>query len=188
MDGGAVRGRIECHAGLDPNTRGLPLSNERRLLPQLLEDGANELGVARLAAERAAGPWRQLDEEIRRCDQRITEDVRGDERAKRACQVLGVGPIAASAVVAAVGDFSQFRNGRQFAAWLGLAPSQHSSGGKAKLGGITKQGDEDIRMLLVQGGKSVLHCANPREERVWLWADALSKRQGWQKAAVALAA
>jgi transposase len=161
----------------------------RLRLPQLLEDGANELpGVARLAIERAAMQWRQLDEDIGWCGQRITEHVRCDERAKRACQVLGIGPIAASAIVATVGDFAQFRNGRQFAAWLGLVPSQHSSGGKERLGGITKHGDEYIRMLLVQGGKAALHCAKPREERVWLWADALSKRQGWQKAAVALAA
>jgi transposase len=161
----------------------------RLRLAQLLEDGANELpGVVRLAIERAAQQWRQLDEDMAWCDQRVREHVRSDERAKRANELLGIGELAASAIVATVGDFGQFRNGRQFAAWLGLVPAQNSSGGKTRLGGITKRGDEYLRMLLVQGGKAVVNCAKPREERVWQWADALSKRQGWQKAAVALAA
>ena len=161
----------------------------RRQLPQLLEDGTNELpGVARLAIERMALQWRQLDEDVAWCDQRVSEHVRQDERAKRAHQLLGVGELAASAIVATVGDFSQFKNGRQFAAWLGLVPSQNSSGGKAKLGSITKRGDEYLRMLMIQGGKAAVHCGKPREERVWQWADAMSKRIGWQKASVALAA
>lgn len=87
-----------------------------------------------------------------------------------------------------VADFSQFRTGAQFAAWLGLTPSQHSSGGKTRLGGITKQGDAYLRMLLVQGAKAAIHRSKPRQERVWLWVQQLSERVGWQKAAVALAA
>lgn len=161
----------------------------RLKLAAMLEDGANELpGVARLAIDRAAAQWRQLDEDIAWCDLQVREHVRSDERARKAQQVLGVGELAASAIVATVGDFSQFRTGRQFAAWLGLAPAQNSSGGKPKLGGITKRGDEYLRMLLVQGGRAAVLCAKPREERVWQWADALRQRQGWQRAAVALAA
>ncbi len=107
---------------------------------------------------------------------------------RQAQQLLGVGPLGASALLASVADFSQFRTGAQFAAWLGLTPSQHSSGGKTRLGGITKQGDAYLRMLLVQGAKAAIHRSKPRQERVWLWVQQLSERVGWQKAAVALAA
>lgn len=158
-------------------------------LPQLLEDGANEMpGLIRLAIERALAHWSQLDQDIGWCDQRIAEHVRGDERAKQAQALLGVGPLGASALVASVGDFNQFKSAAQFAAWLGLTPSQHSSGGKSRLGRITKQGNTYLRMLLVQGAKSALLVSKPRDERIWLWAQQLKERVGWQKAAVALAA
>lgn len=161
----------------------------RLALPQLLEDGANELpGITRLIVQRLQQQWRQLDEDIAWCEQQIVRHAREDARARQAQSLLGVGPIGASALVATVGDFHQFRNGRQLACWLGITPSQRSSGGKTRLGGITKHGDDYLRMLLVQGAKSALHCAKPREERVWLWASQLAQRAGWQKAAVALAA
>lgn len=161
----------------------------RTQLPQLLEDGANELpGLVRLAIERAVAQWRQLEKDIGWCDQRIGEHVRTDERAKQAQSVLGLGPLGASALVASVGDFGQFKSAGQFAAWLGLTPSQHSSGGKSQLGRITKHGNAYLRMLLVQGAKSALLVSKPRDERIWLWAQRLKERVGWQKAAVALAA
>jgi transposase len=161
----------------------------RLQLPELLEDGSTELpGITRLAVQRAVQQWRQLDEDIGWCDQQIQQHARNDPRARQAQELLGIGPLGASAVVASVSDFSQFKSGRQFAAWLGITPSQHSSGGKTRLGGITKHGDEYLRMLLVTGAKAAIHCSKPREERVWLWARQLSERAGWQKAAVALAA
>jgi transposase len=158
-------------------------------LPQLLEDGANEMpGATRLAVQRLMQQWRQLDEDIGWCDQQIAQHARDDPRAKQAQTLLGIGPIGASALVASVSDFRQFRSGRQLAAWLGITPSQHSSGGKSHLGAITKHGDDYLRMLLVQGAKSAILCSKPRDERVWLWAKQLSERVGWQKATVALAA
>lgn len=161
----------------------------RLQLPDLLEDGTNEMpGRVRLLIQRQVEQWRRLEEDIAWCDQQIAQHVREDPRAKQAQALLGVGPVGASAVVAAVADFAQFRSGRQFAAWLGLTPSQNSSGGKAKLGSITKHGNTYLRMLLVQGGKCAVNGSKPREERVWLWAQQLKERSGWQKAAVALAA
>jgi len=158
-------------------------------LPQLLEDGANEMpGATRLAIQRLMQQWRQLEEDIGWCDRNIAQHARSDPRARQAQALLGVGPIGASALVASVSDFRQFRSGRQLAAWLGITPSQHSSGGKSHLGAITKHGDDYLRMLLVQGAKAAIHCSKPRDERVWLWARQLSERVGWQKAAVALAA
>lgn len=161
----------------------------RLQLPQLLEDGSNELpGVVRLAILRQLQQWRRLDEDIGWCDEQIMQHVRDDPRARQAQQVLGIGALGASAIVASVADFSQFRSGKQLAAWLGLTPAQNSSGGKVKLGGITKHGDGYLRMLLVQGAKAAVNCSKPRKDRVWQWAQQLKERSGWQKAAVALAA
>jgi transposase len=161
----------------------------RLQLPELLEDGSNELpGATRMAIQRAVQQWRGLDEDIDWCDQQIQRHARTDPRARQAQALLGIGPLGASAVVASVSDFRQFSSGRQFAAWVGITPSQHSSGGKTRLGGITKHGDDYLRMLLVTGAKCAINCSKPREERVWLWARQLADRAGWQKAAVALAA
>jgi transposase len=161
----------------------------RLALPELLEDGANELpGITRVAIQRLIERWRQLDDDLAWCDQQITRHARSDPRARQAQQLLGIGPIGASAMVASVSDFSQFKSGGQFACWLGITPSQNSSGGKSRLGKITKHGDEYLRMLLVQGARTAIQLSKPREERVWLWAQQLSARIGWQKAAVALAA
>jgi transposase len=98
-----------------------------------------------------------------------------------------VGPVTASAVVATVGDFAQFKNGAQFGAWIGLVPRQRSSGGRNNLGGITKHGDTYLRTLLIQGAKSAVMTAHRRSDRISRWAAALRERSGWQKAVVALA-
>ena len=106
---------------------------------------------------------------------------------KTAASLLGIGPVTASAVVATVGDFKQFRNGAQFGAWIGLTPRQRSSGGKNNLGGITKRGDTDLRTLLIQGAKSAVMTAHRRPDKISQWAVALRERSGRQKAVVALA-
>ncbi len=158
-------------------------------LAGLIEDASNEMpGIARLAIERLMRQWRELDEQIGWCDQQIARHVREDPRATRALGVLGIGRLGASAIVASISDFRQFRSGGQLTCWMGITPSQRSSGGKSRLGGITKHGDPYLRMLLVQGAKSAILCSKPRDERVWRWAKQLSERVGWQKAAVALAA
>jgi transposase len=113
--------------------------------------------------------------------------VRSGERAKRAATLLGIGPTTASALVASVGDFSQFANARQFGAWLGLVPSQNSTGGKASLGRITKRGDNYLRTLLIQGAKSAVMSASKRSDRISQWLLQLKDRAGWQKTVVALA-
>ncbi len=160
----------------------------RLALPDALEDAANELPtIARLALQRAQLQWLELDCHIAWCDERIAAHVRSDEQAKLALQLCGVGPVTASALVCTVGDFRQFKNGAQFGSWLGLVPSQNSSGGKASLGGITKRGDDYLRTLLIQGAKSAVMTAHRRTDRVSLWLTQLLARVGWQKAAVALA-
>jgi transposase len=161
----------------------------REQLPELLEDGDSEMpGVTRLVLQQLQQQWRNLDERISWCDQRIAQHSREDPRAKQAQALMGIGPLTASALVASIAEFKQFNSPRQLACWLGLTPSQNSSGGKSRLGSITKHGDAYLRMLLVQGAKSAILCSKPSQQRVWLWAHELSERSGWQKAAVALAA
>lgn len=160
----------------------------RSVLAEVVEDAGNELpGVARLALQRAHLHWIEIEGQLSWCEQRIASHVRDDERARKAARLLGVGPITASALVASVGDFKQFANARQFGAWLGLVPSQNSTGGKARLGRITKRGDDYLRTLLIQGAKSAVMTAGKRSDRISRWLVQLKERAGWQKAVVALA-
>jgi len=160
----------------------------RGVLADVLEDASNELpGMARLALQRAHAHWIEIDAQIAWCDQRIAEHVRADARATKAATLLGVGPITASAIAASVGELEQFANARQFGAWLGLVPSQNSTGGKASLGRITKRGDAYLRMLLIQGARSAVMSAGKRSDRISQWLVQLKDRVGWQKAVVALA-
>ncbi len=160
----------------------------RQALPDALEDASNELGgIARMALQRAQAQWAELDAHLAWCDERISAHIKADAQAALAQQLMGVGPVGASAAIATVGDFKQFRNGPQFGAWLGLTPRQHSSGGKNNLGGITRRGDMYLRTLLIQGAKSVVWTAHKRDDPVSRWVHGLREKCGWQKAAVALA-
>jgi transposase len=158
------------------------------VLSEVLEDAGNELGtLARLTLQRAQAQWHELDQHLAWCDERIAAHAKGNDAVKAAASLLGIGPVTASAMVATVGDFKQFKNGAQLGAWIGLTPSQHSSGGKSNLGGITKRGDTYLRTLLIQGAKSAVMTAHRRQDKISQWAAALRERSGWQKAVVALA-
>jgi transposase len=130
----------------------------------------------------------RLDERIALYDQHIAQMARQDCRAKQLMRLRGVGEITATAMVAMVGNGHDFKNGRQFAAWLGLVPSQHSSGGKARLGHVTKAGDGYMRSLLVLGARSMLNNAKSKTDGVSRWAIALAERRGYWRAIVAIAA
>ncbi len=158
------------------------------ILEDVIEDASNELGyLARLVLQRALSQWRELDTHLAWCDERIGAHIKSSDDAQRALALQGVGPITASAAVATVGDFKQFKNGSQFAAWLGLTPSQHSSGGKARLGAMTKRGDIYLRTMLIQAAKSAVFVAHRRKDPISAWITRLRDRAGWQRAAVALA-
>jgi transposase len=160
----------------------------RRQLPDVLEDASNELPtLARMALQRAQLQWLELESHIAWCDQRIQAHVRSDEMAHAAMQLCGVGPLTASALVVSVADMRQFRSAAQFGSWLGLVPSQNSSGGKTSLGRITKTGDNYLRTLLIQAAKSAVMTAHKRSDRISQWVVQLTARVGWQKAVVALA-
>ena len=158
------------------------------VLSEVIEDASNDLpGLARMTIERAQTRWKELDEHIDWCDERIAAHLQDDAQAKAATQLIGVGPVTASAVVATVGDFKQFKNGAQFGAWLGLTPRHNSSGGKNNLGSITKRGDMYVRSLLIQAAKSAVMTAHKRDDPISKWVHHLREKSGWQKAAVALA-
>lgn len=98
--------------------------------------------------------WQQVHERMAECDARIEAHARSDERCARLRAIIGVGPLTADAMVASVGSAKEFRNGRQWAAWLGLVPTQHSSGGHIRLGTISCRGDAYLRTLLIQGKRA----------------------------------
>lgn len=129
-----------------------------------------------------------LDERVTQYDQHIRQEARSDARAKRLMQLGGVGETTATCLLAMIGNGHDFDCGRQFAAWLGLAPGQYSSGGKARLGRITKAGDPYLRSLLVMGARAVLAVAKNKTDALSRWAVALEQRRGYWKAVVAIAA
>ncbi|MDQ4222801.1 IS110 family transposase, partial [Pseudomonas aeruginosa] len=117
----------------------------------------------------------------------IQAHVRGDARIQRLLAVEGLGPFSASAVAASAGDARQFRTGRQFAAWLGLVPRQHSTGGQQRVGNISKRGDTYLRTLLIHGARAVVRwCANKTDARS-RWLQGLLQRRPANVVAVALA-
>jgi transposase len=128
-----------------------------------------------------------VTETIHDYDRRITRLARSDEAARHLMQRDGIGPITASAIIATIGDGHDFKNGRQLAAWLGLTPRQSSSGGKTRLGRISKQGDCYIRTLLVHGARTVLQYTPKRNDPLSRWAENLKQRKSWNKVAVAVA-
>lgn len=129
-----------------------------------------------------------LETRMREYEREIEAHANHSELARRAQARRGIGPITASAIVATVGTAREFSNGRQFAAWLGLVPRQYSTGGKVRLGHITKRGDPYVRTLLVMGARSVLQRAARESDPLSRWALALKQRRGYHRACVAVAA
>jgi transposase len=130
----------------------------------------------------------RLDERIAQYDKHIEAIAKASAPARQLMQLPGVGPTTATALVAMIGRGQEFKCGRQLSAWLGLVPGQYSSGGKQRLGRITKAGDPYLRMLLILGARSVLQSAAIKSDAVSRWAVQLAARVGYWKAIVAIAA
>ena len=165
----------------------LPLKAEvvRREARNHLEDlpGFANLVIGDLLIEVA-----HLDERIKQYDLHIRTMARDCNAAQQLMQLMGIGETTATAIVAMVGNASEFTCGRQFAAWIGLVPGQYSSGGKARLGRITKAGDPYLRSLLVMGARAVLKAAKGKQDSLSRWAVSVAERRGYWKAVVAIAA
>ena len=144
---------------------------------------ASAAKVIELLAQQAL----ELHARLREIDQRIEAMQRSDEVARRLTTIPGIGPVGATALAASVTDPHQFRSGRQFAAWLGLTPRQRSSGGKERLGRITKMGDKYLRQLLVIGATSMIRRAKDRPDAVDPRLVALLARKPAKLVSVAMA-
>ena len=143
--------------------------------------------LARRAINDLLDQLRVLDERIDGYDREIEAQAKLSEAARRLMQIRGIGPTTALAIVATVGNAREFKNGRQFAAWIGLVPGQYSTGGRTRLGHISKRGDAYLRNLLVQGARSVLNSAGAHQDRMSRWALELQPRRGYYRMLVAIA-
>ena len=130
---------------------------------------------------------RLFDEQIAGCDAEVQQLCDQDKVCGELTKIVGIGPLTATALRAVSGDMSQFRNGRQFAAFLGLVPRQNSTGGKTKLLGISKRGDTYVRTLLIHGARASLISAHKRDDYRSRWVTKLKEAKGMNRAAVALA-
>ena len=163
-------------------------SRVRSALPGILEDGENGLSSGfRACLAELYEELVHLDARIGQLDRQIERMAHTDAQARRLMGIPGVGPMTATALLAAAGDVKMFRNGRQFAAWLGLVPRQHSTGGKDRLLGISKRGDRYVRSLLIHGARSVMQRADSRRDTQSQWVRRLTDRRHKNVAAVALA-
>jgi len=188
---GFVEERTACYNRL----RGL-IAEFGIVLPQKVTCLRREIGVhledlpgyANLCVGDLLAHTSELDAKIAEYDRAIAQAARDDERSKRLMKLPGIGPVTASAMLASIGGGHDFDNGRQVAAWIGLVPGQYSSGGKARLGRITKAGDNYLRSLLVMGARAVLNSIGDKQNRFSRWAKALQERRGYWRAVIAIAA
>ena len=159
-------------------------------VPDILEDASNELpGILRIEIQSLLEHLNELDTRADHCEKKIVAWHKQSETSKKLEAIPGIGPLTATALVASIGEAKNFKNGRQVAAWLGLVPRQHSSGGKQNLLGISKRGDIYLRTLLIHGARSVIYRSgqkeNPTDRQSWL--NQLTQRRNKNVAAVALA-
>ena len=160
-----------------------------RRLPEILEDADNGLS-ARLRAElnEVVEELRHLDIRVAHDDEQVEEIARHDVQVQRLMTIPGLGAKGATALVAAVGeDPGLFRNGRGLAAWLGLVPRQHATGGRERLLGISKRGDVYLRQLLIHGARAVMRWVERKGDHSSRWATALKARRHTNVACVAMA-
>jgi transposase len=162
-----------------------------RLRRVMLEIGSGNRNLPVLARETMTELYERvlvLEEKALAYERTISSLARQSEAAKRLMAIEGIGPITATALLASVGDARLFKSGREFAAWLGLTPRQNSSGGKNRLGSITKRGDVRLRTLLIHGTRTALQYASRKTDRKSRWVVELQGRSCSNVAAVALAA
>jgi transposase len=157
------------------------------LLDEEEELGASLPGAARVMLQVMTGQLARLDEEVALLDQEIARRAREDEDARRLMTIPGVGPITASALLALAPPIETFSRGRDFAAWLGLTPRQHSSGGREKLGSISKMGERTLRRLLIIGSSAVVLQASRRGAPSGSWLEQMLARKPRMLVTVALA-
>lgn len=179
-----IRGLLAEHAVVVARD----ITRLRQALGQIVDGSDTNLGqmITELACD-VHDELGELDQRITGYNKRIRDLFRSNQMCQRIGKIEGIGPITATALVAAVGDRTCFKNGRQFAAWLGLVPKQHCSGGKLRLFGISKRGDRYIRTLMIHGARAVLAKAGGKTDARSLWIGRMRDRRHPNVVAVALA-
>lgn len=163
------------------------INHVSKQVPLILEDGENELpGVFRQLIAGLLTHFRELHRQALELEAKIKAWHQGSEASRKLAEIPGIGPLGATALVASIGDARTFKNGRQLAAWLGLVPRQHSTGGKPTLLGISKRGDVYLRTLLIHGARSAILAAQ-RHSKTTGWLAQLLERRHPNVAAAALA-
>jgi len=164
------------------------ISYIRKEIPMILEDAENELSF--LFRELLGGLYDEMvhmDNRINIIERKLETICHQNEDCQRLLSIPGIGLLSATAMIAAIGDISVFKNGRELAAWLGLVPRQHSTGGKPTLLGISKRGDTYLRTLLIHGGRTVVRVSEKYQDKRNNWISNLSQRRGKNISAVAVA-
>ena len=172
--------------------RGITLRKGRRYLdealPGILEDAEAKLsGTLRLLLTQLKLELDQTALRLEEAEALIEQTVQESEACQRLMQIPGIGPVTATAVISAIGNGAAFRKGREFAAWTGLVPREHSTGGKQKLLGISKRGNRYLRKLFVQCARAVLQQKSKQAPGLKVWLEKITSRTHRHVAAVALA-
>lgn len=155
--------------------------------PEIIEDGENDLpGSFRGLIQRLVDHLKELDRQVGELEAEIQRWHRHSPASQKLAKIPGIGPITASAMVASIGNARNFKNGRQLAAWVGIVPRQHSTGGKSTLLGISKRGDTYLRTLLIHGARAVIRVAEHKPQAN-AWLRKLLTRRNKNVATVALA-
>jgi transposase len=164
------------------------IANLPKRVPALLEAAREDLPASlRQLVERLIDHLKVLDRQVDELELKIKEWHKCSELSQKLDKIPGIGPLAATALIASIADANSFDNGRQLSAWLGLVPRQHSSGGKPKLLGISKRGDVYLRTLLIHGARSAILAAQRKAINTNMWLAEMLKRRHPNVAAVALA-
>lgn len=163
------------------------ISHIAKRVPEIIEDGEIELpGSFRLLIQRLVDHLKELDRQVVELEAEIQLWHRENTASQKLARIPGIGPMTATAMAASIGDAKNFKNGRQLAAWLGIVPKQHSTGGKSTLLSISKRGDTYLRTLLIHGARAVIRMAE-RKPDADSWLRKLLARRNKNVAAVALA-
>lgn len=147
----------------------------RRSIPDRLREADDELtAFCRSLITELQQHLREIEARIEHMDKQIQLFMRNSGLCKKIAAIEGIGPVTATAIIGAIGDAKEFKNGRHLAAWLGLVPRQYSSGGKSRLQGISKRGDRYLRTLLIHGARAVLRYVGGKTDRRSCWHNSSS--------------
>lgn len=163
------------------------ISNVFKLFPLIVEDAENQLNNSmRELLKEQFDELKHINDRYNKITNKIEAITESNSICKRLLTIEGIGPLTATALYAAVGNGNQFRKGRDMAAWLGLVPKQYSTGGRSRLGKISKHGNRYIRALMVGGARAVVQHTDKKDTRLSKWIKQIKDKKGYNVAVVAL--